>query len=74
MLPTRSRRHTPRAERRVIFTQDQDFLRINAAGIPHAGIAYCRQGKRSIGGIIQGLTEVWELMEPDQIRDWLLYL
>ncbi|MGZ5948685.1 MAG: DUF5615 family PIN-like protein [Isosphaeraceae bacterium] len=27
-----------RAEGRVIFTLDKDFLRINAAGIPHAGI------------------------------------
>src|SRR5512135_1109517 len=34
------------AEGRVIFTLDKDFLRINAAGIPHAGIVYCRQGKR----------------------------
>jgi predicted nuclease of predicted toxin-antitoxin system len=45
------------AEGRVVFTQDRDFLRINAAGIPHAGIAYCRQGKQSIGGIIQGLPK-----------------
>jgi predicted nuclease of predicted toxin-antitoxin system len=62
------------AEGRVVFTQDRDFLRINALGIPHPGIVYCRQGKRSIGGIIQGLTEVWELMEPEQMRDWLVYL
>jgi len=31
------------AEGRVIFTEDQDFLRIHAAGIPHSGIVYCRQ-------------------------------
>jgi predicted nuclease of predicted toxin-antitoxin system len=34
-----------RNERRVIFTQDKDFLRINASGISHAGIVDCRQGK-----------------------------
>jgi predicted nuclease of predicted toxin-antitoxin system len=27
-----------RAERRVIFTQDSDFLRLHAAGDPHCGI------------------------------------
>jgi hypothetical protein len=59
---------------RVIFTLDKDFLRINALGVPHAGIAYCRQGKRSIGGIIQGLTEIWEVMDPEEMHNWLVYL
>jgi predicted nuclease of predicted toxin-antitoxin system len=31
------------AHRRVVFTQDQDFLRLHAAGRPHAGIAFCHQ-------------------------------
>lgn len=62
------------AEQRVIFTLDRDFLRINNSGIPHAGIVYCRQGKRAIGGIIQGLTEVWEIMEPEEMQNWLVYL
>lgn len=61
-------------ESRVIFTQDQDFLRIHAAGIPHAGIAYCHQRKRSIGAIIAGLTQIWEMMEPDEMMNWLVYL
>jgi predicted nuclease of predicted toxin-antitoxin system len=62
------------AEGRVIFTLDRDFLRINGSGNPHAGIVYCRQGKRGIGSIIQGLTEVWEVMEPDEMSNWLIYL
>lgn len=62
------------AEGRVIFTQDQDFLRIHAASIPHAGIAYCHQRKRSIGQIIAGLTQIWETMEPEEMQNWLVYL
>lgn len=62
------------AEGRVIFTQDQDFLRIHASGTPHAGIAYCHQRKRSIGAIIAGLTQIWELMEPEEMRNWLVYV
>ena len=31
------------SEGRVIFTQDTDFLRINASGTPHAGIVYCHR-------------------------------
>jgi predicted nuclease of predicted toxin-antitoxin system len=30
------------AEGRMIFTQDEDFLAIHAAGIPHPGIAFCK--------------------------------
>jgi predicted nuclease of predicted toxin-antitoxin system len=61
-------------EGRVIFTQDRDFLRLHAAGTPHAGLAYCRQHARSIGEIIRGLTLLWETMEPARMRDWLVYL
>jgi len=59
---------------RVIFTHDKDFLRINAAGIPHAGIAYCHQQKLSIGEIIRRLTQIWEQMEPEEMKEWLVYL
>jgi hypothetical protein len=62
------------AEHRMIFTQDQDFLRLHAAGIEHEGIAYCHQHKRSIGAIIQGLIEIWENMTPDQMKNWLVFL
>jgi predicted nuclease of predicted toxin-antitoxin system len=34
---------------RVFVTQDQDFLRLHASGVSHAGIVYWRQGGRSIG-------------------------
>src|SRR5687768_2761563 len=37
------------AHRRVIFTEDGDFLALAAAGVEHAGLAYCRQNTRSIG-------------------------
>jgi predicted nuclease of predicted toxin-antitoxin system len=52
---------------RVIFTQDRDFLRIHAAGTPHAGIAYCEKDTRSIGEIIDGLVLLWEIDEPSEM-------
>src|SRR5947209_13168124 len=42
-------------EGRVIFTQDEDFLAIQAAGTPHAGVVYCNGDTRSIGDRIRGL-------------------
>jgi hypothetical protein len=52
---------------RVVFTQDEDFLRLNAAGVEHRGIAFCYQQTRSIGQIIAGLLLIWEVYEPGEM-------
>ncbi len=62
------------AQGRVIFTQDRDFLRLHAAGIPHMGIAYCEKDTKSIGEMIQGLVLIWEVLEPDEIQNRVEYL
>lgn len=62
------------SESRVIFTQDQDFLRIHARGVPHAGIAFARQQTRTIGQIIDGLHLIWELMEPEEMQNRVEFL
>jgi hypothetical protein len=41
---------------RTIFTPDPDFLALAAAGTPHAGLVFCKQGSRTIGQIIDFLT------------------
>jgi predicted nuclease of predicted toxin-antitoxin system len=56
------------SQKRVVFTQDADFLRLHQAGADHAGIAYCQQGSRSIGEILRGLILIWELLEPEDIH------
>jgi predicted nuclease of predicted toxin-antitoxin system len=43
------------SQRRALYTQDQDFLRLVAQGTEHCGILYCRQQTRSVGDIIRGL-------------------
>jgi predicted nuclease of predicted toxin-antitoxin system len=45
MLGASDEEHLKRArnEDRVIFTQDDDFLRLHAAGADHAGIVYASQ-------------------------------
>jgi predicted nuclease of predicted toxin-antitoxin system len=62
------------AERRVIFTQDEDFLAIHAAGIAHPGIAYCHQGSRSLGEILRGLVLIWEVYDPEEMVDRIEFL
>jgi hypothetical protein len=62
------------AQGRVIFTQDADFLRLQASGAEHAGIAYCHQGARSLGELLQMLVLIWESIESEEMRNRVEYL
>ncbi|MBD1908732.1 DUF5615 family PIN-like protein [Funiculus sociatus GB2-A5] len=62
------------SQSRVIFTADADFLRLHQAGVKHSGIVYCYQGSRSIGDILRGLILIWELLEPEDMRDHVEFL
>lgn len=61
------------AEGRVLFTQDDDFLRLHAAGVQHAGIAYATQDA-PIGEIIRGLMLIHLLLDADEMRGHVEYL
>ncbi len=61
------------AESRVIFTHDKDFLRLNAAGIEHAGIVYATR-RLSIGEVVQGLMLVYQVLDPEAMRGHVEYL
>jgi len=59
--------------KRVIFTQDADFLRFHAKGMAHNGIVYAHQQK-PIGEIIRGLVLICEIIEPGEIKNKVEYL
>lgn len=50
----------------VVFTQDADFLKLHAAGVPHAGIVYAPQ-QTSVGRCIHGLTLIARVLETEEI-------
>ena len=58
---------------RVLFTEDRDFLAL-AATHEHPGLAYCAQNTRSIGQIVRGLQLIWEVYEPDEMRNRVEFL
>lgn len=60
-------------EGRVLFTQDDDFLRIHADGVEHSGIVYAPQGI-SIGDIIRGLVLIYQILEADDMTGHVEYL
>ena len=62
------------AEGRVLFTHDDDHLALNAQGVEHSGIAYCHRLRRSLGEVIDGLSLIWELCEPEEMADRVEYL
>jgi len=61
-------------ESRVILTHDRHFLQHAAAGVAHAGIAYCHQNKYSIGALIQALLLLHACYTADEIRNRVEYL
>jgi hypothetical protein len=60
-------------EGRVLFTQDADFLRLHARGIPHSGIAYARQ-QTPIGNIVRGLMLIYQVLEPEDMLNHVEFL
>ena len=62
------------ANHRVFVTHDADFLRIHQQGVPHAGIAFCRQGNRSIGELLRSLVLLWEHLTPAEFSGHVEFL
>lgn len=61
------------AERRVIFTQDDDFLKLASSGKAHAGIVYAPQHSQT-GEIIQGLMLIYQVLEAEEMVSNIEYL
>jgi hypothetical protein len=62
------------AQGRIVFTNDEDYLVLHDRGTEHAGIAYCHQQKRSIGDVIRGLVLLWEILEPEDMRNHVEFI
>lgn len=59
---------------RVLFSHDADFLRLHQQSTPHAGIVYCHQQEQPVGAIIRGMELIWEVLEPEEMRDRIEFL
>lgn len=64
---------TAAAEGRVLFTQDDDFLRLHAQGLEHTGIVYTPQGTPT-GDIIRGLMLVCQVLDPEDMQRHVEFL
>jgi|SRR5579864_237087 len=55
------------SQNRVSESHDSDFLRLDHAGVPHAGIAYCAPGHRTVGQIVNRLTDLWRTRQSEDM-------
>jgi predicted nuclease of predicted toxin-antitoxin system len=61
------------SEARVIFTQDDDFLRLHARGQTHAGIVYARQ-RTAVGHIVRGLMLIYQVLSAEEMHNHIEFL
>lgn len=58
---------------RVLFTQDDDFLRLHATGVEHRGIVYVHQGI-TIGDMVRGLHFIFQILSAKEMRNHVEFL
>lgn len=59
--------------KRVIFTQDDDFLKLHASGARHAGIVYAKQ-QTPVGYIIRGLMLIHQVLNVSDMANHIEFL
>ncbi len=60
-------------QQRVLFTQDDDFLKLHTAGIEHSGIIYVHQGA-SIGYMVRGLHFIYQVLSLEDMTNHVEFL
>jgi predicted nuclease of predicted toxin-antitoxin system len=50
-------------EGRVLVTFDDDFLRLDATGVPHTGIIFSQTGRHTVGELIERLMLIPQLSQ-----------
>jgi predicted nuclease of predicted toxin-antitoxin system len=61
-------------QHRVIFTNDQDYLRLHSQGVVHAGIVFCARGSRSAKDIIRHLCLIHDCLTEEEMSGGVEYL
>ena len=62
-----------RAQERIIVTQDDDFLRLHAQGMSHAGIVFVPR-QSAIGTIVRGLMLIQQVLDDADMRNHVEFL
>lgn len=60
-------------EGRIIFTQDEDFLRLHKVVAHHSGITYARQ-RTPVGAIVRSLVLIYSILAAEEMQNRVEYL
>lgn len=61
-------------ERRVLVTFDDDFLRLDATGVPHRGIVFSQPGRHTVGELIESLMLIANVIEPNEMKNHIEFI
>lgn len=61
-------------EGRVLVTFDDDFLKLDASGGPHAGIIFSQTGRHTIGELIERLVLIANVIEPKEMKNHIEFI
>ena len=61
-------------EGRVLVTFDDDFLKLDATGVPHAGIVFSQTGRRTVGEMIENLMLLSSVIEPSEMKNHIEFI
>jgi predicted nuclease of predicted toxin-antitoxin system len=73
-LPDSEQLGWAKAEDRVLVTFDDDFLSLAAAGVQHAGIAFCSATKYTIGELIRVLLLLHDVLDSTDMQNHVEFL
>lgn len=61
-------------EGRVLVTFDDDFLRLDASGIPHTGVVFSQTGRRTAGELIESLMLIANVIESNEMKNHIEFI
>jgi predicted nuclease of predicted toxin-antitoxin system len=61
-------------EGRVLVTFDDDFLRLDATGVPHTGIVFSQTGRVRVGDLIESLMLIANVIEPNEMKNHIEFI
>jgi predicted nuclease of predicted toxin-antitoxin system len=61
-------------EGRVLVTFDDDFLRLDATGVLHAGIVFSQTGRCTVGEMIETLMVISSVIEPSEMKNYIEFI
>ena len=58
----------------MLVTFDDDFLKLDTSGVPHAGMVFSQPGRRTVGEMIESLMLIASVIEPSDMKNHIEFI